>query len=139
RTAYAALVAATLAMGWINVTQVHQVGPEIGQLPASPAQLAIALVVVLPLPLAAWYPMLAWRAGWLGLLLSPLVPAAWWGGWPWGPPQGLAPLAASCLAGVRQRRPALWWMWALTLLPWGAWLIRDIPDLNGPASATMIF
>jgi len=139
RTAYAALAAATVAMGWISVTHVHQVAPGDAQPPASQAQLALALVVVLPLPLAAWYPMLAWRFGWLALLLSPLVSAAWWGGWPWGPPQVLALLAAFCLAGVRQRRPALWWMWALTLLPWGAWLIRDIPDLNGPASATMIF
>jgi hypothetical protein len=127
RTAYAALAAATVAMGWISVTHVHQVAPGDAQPPASQAQLALALVVVLPLPLAAWYPMLAWRFGWLALLLSPLVSAAWWGGWPWGPPQVLALLAAFCLAGVRQRRPALWWMWALTLLPWGAWLIRDIP------------
>ena len=139
RTAYAALAAATLARGWISVTHVHQAGPGDGQLPASQAQLALAFVVVLPLPLAARHPMLAWRVGWLALLLAPLVSAAWWGGWPWGPPQILALLAAFCLAGVRQRRATLWWMWALTLLPWGAWLIRDIPDLNGPASATMVF
>ena len=93
----------------------------------------------MPLPLAARYPMLGWRAGLAGLLLTPLLPAAWWGGWPWGPAQIVALLAAFCLAGVRQQRPALWWMWALTLLPWGAWLIRDIPDLNGPASATVVF
>ena len=140
RTAYAALAAATVAIGWISVTaNVHQVAAGDAQPPASPGQLAIALVTVLPLPLAARYPMLAWRAGWLGLLLTPLYPAAYWGGWPWGPPQILALLAAFCLAGVRQPRPVLWWMWALTLLPWGAWLIRDIPDLNGPASATMVF
>ena len=56
-------------------------------------QRLLAAVLVLPLPLAARYPMLAWRAGWLALLLSPLVPAAWWGGWPWGPPQVVALLA----------------------------------------------
>ena len=67
------------------------------------------------------------------------MPAVWWGGWPWGPPQVLALLGAFCLAAVRQRRAALWWMWALTLLPWCAWLIKDIPDLNGPASATVVF
>jgi len=30
-------------------------------------------------------------------------------------------------------------MWALTLAPWWGWLIARIPDLNGPASATLIF
>jgi hypothetical protein len=30
-------------------------------------------------------------------------------------PLVLALLAAFCLAAVRQRRVALWWMWALTL------------------------
>jgi signal transduction histidine kinase len=139
RAGYAALAAATLALCYINVTQVHQVAAHDVPPPTSPWWRALALVVVLPLPLAARYPMLAWRAGWLGLLLTPLLSAAWWGGWPWGPPQILALLGAFCLAGIRQQRPALWWMWALTLLPWGAWLIHDIPDLNGPAGATMVF
>jgi signal transduction histidine kinase len=133
------LAAATLALCYINLTHVHPVAGYDVQPPARPWQLTLALVVVLPLPLAARYPMLAWRASWFGLLLTPLLPAAWWGGWPWGPPQILALLGAFCLAGVRQQRPALWWMWALTLLPWGAWLIHDIPDPNGPASATMVF
>src|SRR5579859_2422397 len=62
RTAYAALAAATVAMGWISVTHVHQVAAGDAQPPASQGQLVIALVAVLPLPLAAWYPMLAWRA-----------------------------------------------------------------------------
>lgn len=106
---------------------------------ATPGQLLLAVPVVAPLPLAARYPMLAWRIGWLGLLLTPLVPAAWWGGWPWGPGQILALLGAFCLAGVRQQRPELWWMWALTLIPWWLWLAADVPDLNGPAGATVIF
>ena len=104
-----------------------------------PGQRLLAVAVVAPLPLAARYPMLAWRIGWLALLLAPLVPAAWWGGWPWGPPQVLALLGAFCLAGIRQPRPALWWMWALTLIPWWLWLTADMPDLNGPASATIVF
>ncbi len=136
RAGYAALAAATLALCFLNATQVASGG---GQEPAGVAREVLALAVVLPLPLAAKYPMLAWRIGWLALLLTPLVPAAWWGGWPWGPPQVLALLGAFCLAAVRQRRTALSWMWALTLIPWGVWLIKDIPDLNGPASATMIF
>ena len=118
---------------------MHQVATDGSQPPASAWQVTLALAVVAPLPLAAKYPMLAWRTGWLALLLSPLLPAAWWGGWPWGPPQVLALLGAFCLAAVRQRRAALWWMWALTLIPWCGWLIKDIPDLNGPASATVVF
>src|SRR5215467_9066418 len=94
---------------------------------------------VAPLPLAARYPMLAWRIGWLALLLVPLVPADWHGGWPWGAGQILAALGAFCLAGVRQWRPELWWMWALSLIPWWLWLAADVPDLSGPASATIVF
>ncbi len=30
-------------------------------------------------------------------------------------------------------------MWALTLIPWWLWLAADAPDLNGPASATVVF
>jgi signal transduction histidine kinase len=139
RTACTALVAATLALGFISATHVQQVTTGGVQRPASAGQVLLALVVVAPLPLAAAYPMLAWRAGWLALLLSPLLPAAWWGGWPWGPPQVLALLGVFCLAAVRQPRAALWWMWALTLIPWCEWLVKDIPDLNGPASATVVF
>src|SRR5260370_25726451 len=82
------------------------------QLPPTLGQRLLAVAVVAPLPLAAWYPMLAWRIGWLALLLAPLVPAAWGGGWPWSPPRGPAPLAAFLLAGIRQRRPAPWGGWA---------------------------
>ena len=138
RRAYTALTAATFAFCFLNATQVHQVAAY-GQPPADAAQRLLALAVVLPLPLAAKRPMLAWRLGWLALLFSPLLHAAWWGGWPWGPPQILALLGAFCLAAIRQRRQALWWMWALTLIPWCVWLVRDIPDLNGPASATLVF
>jgi signal transduction histidine kinase len=94
--------------------------------------------VVAPLPLAARYPMLAWRIGWLALLLAPLVPAAWWGDWPWGPGQIFAMLGVFCLAGIRQQRPELWWMWALTLIPWWLWL-AGTADPNGPAAATVVF
>jgi signal transduction histidine kinase len=148
RAAYAALAVATLALCIVSVGTMHGVASMHGllprtaptdQLPPSLGQQVLAVAVVAPLPLAARYPMLAWRIGWLALLLAPLVPAAWWGGWPWGPPQVLALLGAFCLAGVRQQRPALWWMWALTLIPWSLWLTADVPDLNGPASATVVF
>ena len=129
RTAYAALGVATLALCVVNLV------PGVSQ----PGQLLLAVPVVAPLPLAARYPMLAWRIGWLALLLAPLVPATWWGGWPWGRGQILALLGAFCLAGIRQQRPELWWMWALTLIPWWLWLAAGAPDLTGPASATIVF
>jgi signal transduction histidine kinase len=128
RAAYAALAVATLALCVVNLAGVATVG-----------QLLLAVPVVAPLPLAARYPMLAWRIGWLALLLAPLVPAAWRGGWPWGAGQIIALLGAFCLAGIRQRRPALWWMWALTLIPWWLWLAADVPNLDGPAGATIVF
>jgi signal transduction histidine kinase len=129
RVAYAALEAATLALCAANL---------IGGI-TTPWQLVVAVPVVAPLPLAFRYPMLAWRIGWLALLLAPLAPAHWWGGWPWGPGQIVALLAAFCLAGIRQPRPELWWMWALTLIPWWLWLAADVPNLGGPAGATVVF
>jgi signal transduction histidine kinase len=128
RAAYAALGVATLALCAVNLAGIATLG-----------QLLLAAPVVAPLPLAARYPMLAWRIGWLALLLVPLVPADWRGGWPWSAGQILALLGAFCLAGVRQQRPALWWMWALSLIPWWLWLAADVPNLNGPAGATIIF
>src|SRR5262252_9538836 len=128
RAAYAALGVATITLCAVNLAGIATWG-----------QLLVAVPVVAPLPLAARYPMLAWRIGWLALLLVPLVPANWRGGWPWGAGQILALLGAFCLAGIRQRRPALWWMWALTLVPWWVWLAVDVPNPNGPAGATIIF
>ena len=93
--------------------------------------LAVSVVVV-PLLLAARYPLLGWRIGWLALLLAPLVPGEWWGGWPWGPAQVLVLLVVFGVAGVRYGRPVLWWMWALSLIPWWLWLVTDLADLNGP-------
>jgi signal transduction histidine kinase len=128
QVAYAALGVATLALCIANLGGIATLG-----------QLLLAVPVVAPLPLAARYPMLAWRIGWLALLLVPLVPADWHGGWPWGAGQILALLGAFCLAGIRQQRPALWWMWALSLIPWWLWLAADVPNPNGPAGATIIF
>jgi signal transduction histidine kinase len=106
---------------------------------ARAGQLLLAVPVVALLPLAAKRPMLAWRIGWLALLLVPLVPAAWWGGWPWGPGQILAMLGVFFLAGIRQQRAELWWMWALSLIPWCLWLAADIPNLHGPAGSVVVF
>jgi signal transduction histidine kinase len=138
----------TLVLCLVNVATMHGAaihGPlparpaPIGELPVSLGQGVLAVAVVAPLALVARYPLLAWRIEWLALLLVPLVPASWWGGWPWGPPQVLVLLVTLGVAGVRYQRPVLWWMWALSLIPWWLWLTADVPDLNGPASATVVF
>jgi signal transduction histidine kinase len=145
-----ALALVTLALCLVSTGTVRGAGELVRSLPAgtvppaiqAPASLAahlIAVAVVAPLPLAFWRPMLAWRTGWVLLLFAPAVPATWWGGWPWSPAQVIALLAAFCLAGIRQQRTELWLMWALTLIPWSWWLISDVPNLGGPAGATIVF
>ena len=141
--ATAGLAAATAALGMVSVASLSARPARsltlLGHPPLSAGQILLAIAVVTPLPLAARYPLLGWRIGWLGLLLAPLVPGHWWGGWPWGPAQLLALLAAFGAAGARRQRAALWCMWALTLLPWWLWLARDLTDLGGPAGATLVF
>jgi signal transduction histidine kinase len=80
----------------------------------------VALAVVVPLPLAARYPLLSWRIAWASTLLVPLAGIRWAAGGLWNPVQLPVLLITFCLAGIRHPRPVLWWMWALSLLPW--WL-----------------
>jgi signal transduction histidine kinase len=80
----------------------------------------VALAVVAPLPLAARYPLLGWRIGWLALLGVPLLGVYWQGDWPWDPVQLLVLAVVFCVAGVRHQRTVLCWMWVLTLA--GLWL-----------------
>jgi signal transduction histidine kinase len=154
RRAYIALGVTTLSLGVVSLASMHS-QPTATPAPssacrASPChflhypplgigQVLLAVAVVTPLLLAARYPLLGWRLGWLALLLAPLVPGGWRGGWPWGPAQLLVLLAVFCVAGVRYRRPALWWMWALSLIPSWIWFARDLADLNGPLGATIVF
>ena len=154
RRSYVALGVTTLAAAVVSLASMHA-QPTVTPAPASACraspchslyypplsigQLLLAVAVVLPLLLAARYPLLGWRIGWIALLLAPLVPGGWRGGWPWGPAQLLVLLALFCAAGVRYRRPALWWMWALSLIPWWIWFARDLADLNGPLGATIVF
>jgi len=79
-----------------------------------------AVAVVVPLPLAARYPLLGWRLAWLALVLTPVLHLSWWGAWPWGPVQLVVLVVLFCAAGVRHSRPVLTWVWALTLAGW--WL-----------------
>jgi signal transduction histidine kinase len=154
RAAYAVLGMATVALGVLNLTSMHgqpivtpapptacRVSPchSVHYLAPGIGQWLLAAAVVTPLLLAARYPLLGWRIGWLALLLAPLAPQEWRGGWPWGPAQLLVLLAVFCVAGVRYGRPVLWWMWALSLIPWWLWLATDRTDLAGPISATIVF
>src|SRR5580700_7266738 len=154
RRANLALIVTTLALFVLSLSSIHT-QPTVTPAPASSCraspcyyfhypplgagQVLLAMAVVTPLLLAARHPLLGWRIGWLALLLAPLVPAQWRGGWPWGPAQVLVLLVLFCVAGIRYRRPVLWWMWALSLIPWWLWLVRDLPDLSGPISATILF
>lgn len=138
RAAFTTTGLAALTLGVANVTTVHvasRYGPQWTGLPRH----VLAAAVIVPLLLAPRSPMLALRIAWTGLLLTPLVPASWWGGWPWGGPQIIATLAVFCVAGLRQPRPALAWMWALTLIPWLVWLVADVPNIKGPVGATIVF
>jgi signal transduction histidine kinase len=154
RRAYIVLGVTTLALGVVSLASIHsqptatpappstcRASPcySIHYPPLSIGQMLLTAAVVTPLLLAARYPLLGWRIGWLALLLVPLVPGGWRGGWPWGPAQLLVLLVVFCVAGVRYRRPVLWWMWALSLIPWWLWSARDLADLTGPLSATIGF
>jgi signal transduction histidine kinase len=105
--------------------------------------LLVALAVVAPLLVAVRYPLLGWRIGWLGLLLVPLlVPLLherWWGGLPWDPVQIPVLLTVLCLAGIRHERPALCWLWALTLIPWWLWAGKGGPGLVTAALGSLAF
>ncbi len=154
RAVYAVLGMATLALCVLNLAGVHG-QPRLTPAPAttcraSPCyslhylppglwQLLLPVAVVMPLLLAARYPLLGWRIGWLALLLVPLAPQEWQGRWPWGPAQVPALLVLFCVAGARYRRPVLWWMWALSLIPWWLWVATDLTDVNGPLGATIVF
>jgi signal transduction histidine kinase len=106
--------------------------------PAWPVTL-LGLLAVLPLPLAARYPLLAWRIGWTAFLLVPLAGVHWWGGWPWYPVQLPLLVIVFWVAGIRQQRPVLWWMWGLTLLAWWLWTGPGRPDVIAHLLGTAAF
>jgi signal transduction histidine kinase len=99
----------------------------------------LGLLAVLPLPLAARYPLLAWRIGWLAFLLIPIQNLFWWGAWPWYPVQVPVLLVVFCVAGIRQQRPVLWWMWGLTLLAWWLWIGAHRPNIVAHLLGTVAF
>jgi hypothetical protein len=54
-------------------------------------------------------------------------------GWPWNPVQVAVLVVVFAVAGVRHSRGVLWWMWALTLLPWWLQAARTDPGPTVPA------
>jgi signal transduction histidine kinase len=99
----------------------------------------MAVGVVVPLALAVRYPLLGWRIGWLGLLVVPLLGQRWRGGLPWGPAQILMLLVLLCAAGTRHERAVLGWLWALTLIPWWFWILRQGPGMVTAALGSVAF
>jgi signal transduction histidine kinase len=101
----------------------------------------IVLAVVVPLPLAARYPLLGWRVGWVILLLASVAGGArsWPDRWLWNQVQVTVLVVVFCAAGMRSQRAALWWMWALTLMPWLVWLRRADANATGLLLAAVTF
>ncbi|WP_203920030.1 sensor histidine kinase [Rugosimonospora africana] len=113
----AALVVVTIGLFGMEATVVEHVHPSVGVWAP-----LVALAQLLPLPLIVRYPLLAWRLGYLGALLIPLVPERPWGTWVWDPVQIPVLGLAFCVAGLRYPRALLWTMWALMvplLWVWG--------------------
>jgi signal transduction histidine kinase len=135
---YATLVAATLALCVVtlrhDVHHLHSADAVVSVGGAGGAAMLIALAALLPLPLAARYPLLGWRIGWLMMLLAPLAAGTrtWPGGAPWDTVQIPVLLVVACAAGMRHQRPLVWWIWGLTLVPWWLWLLA----WNAPADLT---
>jgi signal transduction histidine kinase len=106
----------------------------------------VSLAGVAPLPLAARRPLLGWRIGWLALLGVPWLVPLWlhksgaiFADWPWDPVQVAVLVVVFAVAGVRQPRGVLWWMWALTLLPWWLQAGQARPGLGVLAVGTIVF
>jgi len=125
---YATLGAATLALCVVTLRHGgHHLGTGApgGTGSADSTSILIALAALVPLPLAARYPLLGWRIGWLAMLLAPLAAGTrtWPGGAPWDEVQLPVLLVVACAAGMRHQRPLMWWIWVLTLVPWWSWLL----------------
>jgi signal transduction histidine kinase len=106
----------------------------------------VSLVGVAPLPLAVRRPLLGWRIGWLALAVMPWTgiesqqePGTIPADWPWNPVQVAVLVVVFALAGVRYSRGVLWWMWALTLLPWWLQAARTDPGPTVLAVGTIVF
>jgi signal transduction histidine kinase len=136
---YAALGLALLALCAISLRAAAPGFPALTNL--FRGSVVIVLAVVVPLPLAARYPLIGWRIEFLILLFASLGPGirGWSGRWLWDQAQIAVLLVLFCAAGIRYQRSVLWWMWALTLFPWWVWLSRAGTDLTGTVLAVLAF
>jgi signal transduction histidine kinase len=105
----------------------------------------VLLAGVAPLPLAAWRPLLGWRIGWLALAGMPWL-GIWqresgtvFAGWPWNPVQVAVLVVVFTAAGARYPRGVLWWMWALTLVPWWLQVSQGRPGLAMLTVGALVF
>jgi signal transduction histidine kinase len=109
----------------------------------------VALAGVAPLPMAMLgRPLLGWRLGWLALLAAPWTEIRWqWFGQDlsWEPVQVAVLAVVFIMAGIRNRRGVLWWMWALTVPGWWlatlAWWLQSgggKPGLALPAGTIVL-
>jgi signal transduction histidine kinase len=130
-----------------QIPEGNQSAPALQQSPWLVALfILVALAGVAPLPLAVRRPLLGWRIGWLALLAVPWLGIHWlpgggslFGNWPWDPVQVAVLAAVFVAAGIRHQRGVLWWMWALTLLPWWVQAGRVRPGLTVLALGTIVF
>ena len=96
--------------------------------------LAVVLAVSAAVPIAARYALLGWRIGFLGVLVTPLIPG-----------QNHVDTGLYCVlaityavAGTRYSALRLWWMGALTLIPVWLWTPGQPPDWAYPLRVTII-
>jgi signal transduction histidine kinase len=98
------------------------------------AWLAVALAVSAAVPVAPRHALLAWRIGFLGVLVTPLIPGqnhvdtGFW----------CVLAIAYAVAGTRYGTPRLWWMGALTLIPVWLWTPGKPPDWAYPLRVTIV-
>jgi signal transduction histidine kinase len=59
--------------------------------------------------------------------------------WPWNPVQVAVLVVVFAVTGTRYSRGVLWWMWALTLLPWWLQAARTDPGPAVLAVGTVVF
>jgi signal transduction histidine kinase len=108
--------------------------------------IVVSLAGVAPLPLVVRRPLLGWRIGWLALAVMPWLgiesqqePGTIPADWPWNPVQVAVLVVVFAAAGVRHPRGVLWWMWALTLLPWWLEAAQPGPGLGVLTAGTIVF
>jgi len=98
---------------------------------AQPRLVLFVVAVVVPLALAARFPLFGWRVAWLSAALLPLIPLQT----RLDPGQVAVLLVLFCVAAARYGRPTSWAMWAVTLLPFWIWAGSG---WRGPALASAV-